>query len=123
MLILMLTLSTAGAMEHPVLHGSVSVKSGRMCKKVGVPFVWRRGSWIQQQIRSLSGVRIRRVACDQLSHVLLFTCTHCIFLQAIASRPALGPTQSPIQWVSGVLSPGARRLGREAVTHLRSAEV
>jgi hypothetical protein len=28
------------------------------------------------------------------------------FLLAPASRPALGPTQPPIQWVPGVLSPG-----------------
>jgi hypothetical protein len=25
------------------------------------------------------------------------------------SRPALGPTQSPVQWVPGVLSPGLKR--------------
>jgi hypothetical protein len=30
-------------------------------------------------------------------------------------RPALGPTQPPIQWVSGVLSPGVKaRPGRDA---------
>jgi hypothetical protein len=32
-----------------------------------------------------------------------------IFLLAPASRPALGPTQAPTQWVSGVLSPGVKR--------------
>jgi hypothetical protein len=32
-----------------------------------------------------------------------------IFLLAPASRPALGPTQPPIQWVPGVLSPGVKR--------------
>jgi hypothetical protein len=31
-----------------------------------------------------------------------------IFLLASASRPALRPTQPPIQWVSGVLSPGVK---------------
>jgi hypothetical protein len=31
-----------------------------------------------------------------------------IFLLAPASRPALGPTQPPIQWVPGVLSPGVK---------------
>jgi hypothetical protein len=29
-------------------------------------------------------------------------------------RPALGPTQPRIEWVSGVLSPGVKRPGREA---------
>jgi hypothetical protein len=29
-------------------------------------------------------------------------------------RQALGPTQPPVQWVSGALSPGVKRQGREA---------
>jgi hypothetical protein len=32
-----------------------------------------------------------------------------IFLLASVSRPAPGPTQPPIQWVPGVLSPGVKR--------------
>jgi hypothetical protein len=31
-----------------------------------------------------------------------------------SSRPALGSTQPPIQWVTGALSPGVKRPGREA---------
>jgi hypothetical protein len=31
------------------------------------------------------------------------------FSSSPASRPALGPTQPPIQWVPGVLSPGVKR--------------
>jgi hypothetical protein len=30
------------------------------------------------------------------------------------SRPVLGPTQPPIQWVPAALSPGAKQPGREA---------
>jgi hypothetical protein len=33
-------------------------------------------------------------------------------LLATASRPALGPTQSRNQWVTGALSQGVKRLGR-----------
>jgi hypothetical protein len=36
------------------------------------------------------------------------------FLFTTASRMALGPSQPPIQWVPGALSPGVKRLGREA---------
>jgi hypothetical protein len=37
-----------------------------------------------------------------------------IFLFATASRPALGPTQAPIQWVPGALYLGVKLPGREA---------
>jgi len=37
-----------------------------------------------------------------------------IFLFTTASRPALGPTQPPIQWVPGSLSLGKQRPGHEA---------
>jgi hypothetical protein len=37
-----------------------------------------------------------------------------IFLLDIVARPALGPTQPPIQWVPGALSLGVKRPGREA---------
>jgi hypothetical protein len=36
-----------------------------------------------------------------------------IFLFSTASRTALGPTQSPIQWLPGTLSLGVKRPGRE----------
>jgi len=37
-----------------------------------------------------------------------------IFLFATESRPALGPTQPPIQWLPRALSPGVKRPGIEA---------
>jgi hypothetical protein len=48
-----------------------------------------------------------------------------IFPLSSVSRPALGLTQPPVQWVPGVLSPGAKaRLGRDADhSPLSSAEV
>jgi hypothetical protein len=40
------------------------------------------------------------------------------------SRPVLVPTQPPIQWVPGAISPGIKRPGREADhSPLTSAEV
>jgi hypothetical protein len=36
------------------------------------------------------------------------------FLFSTASKPVLGPTQCPIEWVPGPLSPGLKRQGREA---------
>jgi hypothetical protein len=37
-----------------------------------------------------------------------------IFLLTTASRPALGPTQPPVQWVQEALSLGVKRPGHEA---------
>jgi hypothetical protein len=37
-----------------------------------------------------------------------------IFLFYAAFRPAMRPTEPLIQWVQGVLSPGAKRTGFEA---------
>jgi hypothetical protein len=41
-----------------------------------------------------------------------------IFLFSTASRPALGFTEPPTQWIPGALSLGLKRAGREAATHL-----
>jgi hypothetical protein len=67
-------------------------------------------------VKSLSIVTI---VDDELSRGRV---KNCLF--SMLSRPALGPTQPPIQWVPGALSPGLMRPGREAV-HLTptSAEV
>jgi hypothetical protein len=43
-----------------------------------------------------------------------FDCWQCEFiLFSTASRPALGPTQLPIQWLQGIYSPGVKRPVRE----------
>jgi hypothetical protein len=36
------------------------------------------------------------------------------FLSSTSSRPVLGPTQPPVQWLPGALSLGVKRPGREA---------
>jgi hypothetical protein len=41
-----------------------------------------------------------------------------IFLFATASKPALGPTQPPIQWEPGALTSGGKRSRRELNTQL-----
>jgi hypothetical protein len=40
-----------------------------------------------------------------------------------SSRPTLGPTQFPIQWVPWALSPGVKRLGREIDHSPSSTEI
>jgi hypothetical protein len=40
---------------------------------------------------------------------------------AMASRPAVGPTQSPIQWLAGALTQRVKRPGREADDSLPSS--
>jgi len=46
------------------------------------------------------------------------------FLFTTAFRPALGPTQPPIQWTQEALIPGVKRPGREADhSHPYNAEV
>jgi hypothetical protein len=45
------------------------------------------------------------------------------FLFSTSSRQVLGPTQPPIQWISGALSPKVKRSGREADHSPTSARV
>jgi hypothetical protein len=46
-----------------------------------------------------------------------------ILLYSTASRPALGPTHPPIQWVPGALSLGVKLPGREADHSSPSSDV
>jgi hypothetical protein len=43
------------------------------------------------------------------------------FFFSIVSRPVLGPTQPPVQWVLGALSPGVKQHGHEADHSLPSS--
>jgi hypothetical protein len=47
---------------------------------------------------------------DKSSNVI----TPPTFVSSKASRPALGPTQPPMQWILGTLPPKAKRPEREA---------
>jgi hypothetical protein len=49
---------------------------------------------------------------------VLFAAEAEMFLFDTVSRPALGPTQPPIQWVPGVLSLGVKRPAVKLTTHL-----
>jgi hypothetical protein len=59
-----------------------------------------------------------QIHCSFISTYLIFlfcrNLGNIVSIVTTASRPALGPTQSPIQWVPGALSLGVKRQGREA---------
>jgi hypothetical protein len=55
----------------------------------------------------------RRVEAEGTKGIISFFLKILLFHVTTASRPALGPTQLPIQWVPGALSLGVKRPGRE----------
>jgi hypothetical protein len=50
----------------------------------------------------------------ELENRVRFPTEQDITLFSPSSRPTLEPTQPPIQWVEGALSPGVKRPGHEA---------
>jgi hypothetical protein len=51
---------------------------------------------------------------DGLGDRILSPCKVKNFIFSMSSKPALGPTQPPIQWLLRALSPGVKRPGPEA---------
>jgi hypothetical protein len=65
--------------------------------------------------RGSSGSIVSDYGLDDRAIGVRFPAGQRIFPVASVSRPALGPTQPPVQWVSGVLSLGVKaRPGRDA---------
>jgi hypothetical protein len=70
-------------------------EAGTSCQEVWeCPFCWLRAGRPRGRSSDLGGVKS--------------------FHFSISSRPVLGPTQPPVQWVSGALSPGVKLQRREA---------
>jgi hypothetical protein len=65
-------------------------------------------SALRETHRNGAGRLVSNISAAGLKTGLRFQAMECSFLFAIASGPALGPTQSPIQWV------GVKRQKREA---------
>jgi hypothetical protein len=62
------------------------------------------------RIMSVYGLDDRAIEIRSPERRMIFPLTVC--------RPALGPTQPPVQWVPGVLSPGVKRgRGVNLTTH------
>jgi hypothetical protein len=57
---------------------------------------------------------LSRARCIQFTTFYLISLGLGIFLFTTTTRPALGPTQPPIQWVTGSISLGLNRPGSEA---------
>jgi hypothetical protein len=59
------------------------------------------------------------IRIQEFCGIFLIICLLCIrifssTILSIVSRPTVGPTHPPIQWVQAVLSPGVKQLGHEA---------
>jgi hypothetical protein len=75
-----------------------------------IPPLFLTWIWIVSRGSSVSIVTDLRTGCPELN----FRYEQGYFIFATAFRPALGPTQPPIQWVPGALSSGVKRQVCEA---------
>jgi hypothetical protein len=85
------------------IHGNSSYMACRKEILCGI----KDGSW-GSSVSIVTDLRAGQPGFDSRQEQRFFS----IF--ATASRPVLGPTQPPIQWVPGALSLGVKRPGREA---------
>jgi hypothetical protein len=67
-----------------------------------------------QKVRQSNSGFHQKMLHIHFSHICMSVYNPLIFLFTTASRPALGPTQPPIQWVLGALPLEVKRSGCEA---------
>jgi hypothetical protein len=65
-----------------------------------------RGNGIEEEVEMFATNITNKIKCMSTNSTN--------FNFSIFSRPAVGPTQPPFEWVPGALSPGVKRHGREA---------
>jgi hypothetical protein len=90
-----------GMCMEPYLHSSIRLH-GLLLRKV--PFT----ALLRSAVCSEAGLS-NIVSCLCCRDVTYLSLHQRIFPLSSVSRPALGPTQPPLQWVPGVLSPGVKR--------------
>jgi hypothetical protein len=76
-------------------------------------FIWKICSYFSLKIRS-RGSSVSIVTRLQAKTAGFVFRQELGFLFATSSRPTLGSTQPPMQWVSAAISPEVKRPGREA---------
>jgi hypothetical protein len=76
------------------------------CSAIGIYIYIYIYIYIRRRVRSGSTVSDYRL--DDRAIGVRSSAGQRIFPLTSVSRPALGPTQPPVQWVPGVLSPGVK---------------
>jgi hypothetical protein len=101
------TVSAVGRQVH-----CCTTKHSYLCNITNVWYIFRCSLYLKGYYNSVVGIPTGYGLDDRGVGVRVPVGSR-IFSSTL-SRPALGPTQPPIQWVPGAVSPGVRRQGREA---------